>query len=407
MPKLALLFLIGLYALSPHAIHAEEKLRPFEFKEGDRIVFLGSTWIEREQLYGYWEAALTVAHPDKKLTFRNLGRSGDTVWGDAWAAFDTAKEGYQRRLQLVKEQKPTVIFLGFGWNESFAGAKGLAGFQTQYRQLVKDLQTTGARFVFLEPPPVLDCDRFVKDIPKRRADQDLYGKAISELAAIVKGYYRTGGKGGSFLYQGFYHEADLDQQGTPLTPLGYYASAQVLLAYLGPSKPADSQKKDIKLLSGEKYEHTASLLVSPPPPSLAKPGTFIQPDSLVRTDKLQSGKYSLKIDGQVVLTASAEEWNEPKFPVINLPSEGMPIPQGPSLAQSEQLRKLIIEKNQLFFHRSRPQNETYLFGFRKHEQGQNAKEVPEFDPLIEALEKKTDELKKPKSHTYELVRIGD
>lgn len=47
----------------------------------------------------------------------------------------------------------------------------------------------------------------------------------------------------------------------------------------------------------------------------------------------------------------------------------------------------IVEKNQLFFHRHRPQNETYLFLFRKHEQGRNAAEIPMFDPLIEAAEK--------------------
>ena len=29
-----------------------------------------------------------------------------------------------------------------------------------------------------------------------------------------------------------------------------------------------------------------------------------------------------------------------------------------------------------FFHRWRPQNETYLFGFRKHEQGKNARRSP-------------------------------
>ena len=39
-------------------------------------------------------------------------------------------------------------------------------------------------------------------------------------------------------------------------------------------------------------------------------------------------------------------------------------------------------KNKLFFNRWRPQNETYLHGFRKHEQGNNAKEIPQFDPLI-------------------------
>lgn len=54
---------------------------------------------------------------------------------------------------------------------------------------------------------------------------------------------------------------------------------------------------------------------------------------------------------------------------------------------------MIIKKNKLFFYRWRPQNETYLFGFRKHEQGQNAKEVFQFDPLIAAEEKKIAELR--------------
>ncbi len=52
----------------------------------------------------------------------------------------------------------------------------------------------------------------------------------------------------------------------------------------------------------------------------------------------------------------------------------------------ELLRAAIRKKNELFFHRWRPANWTYLFGFRKHEQGQNAREIPEFDPLIAAWE---------------------
>jgi hypothetical protein len=55
--------------------------------------------------------------------------------------------------------------------------------------------------------------------------------------------------------------------------------------------------------------------------------------------------------------------------------------------RTENLRKGIIEKNRLFFHRWRPANETYLYLFRKHEQGNNAKEIPQFDPIIEEREK--------------------
>ncbi len=50
-------------------------------------------------------------------------------------------------------------------------------------------------------------------------------------------------------------------------------------------------------------------------------------------------------------------------------------------------RRKIVEKNRLFFFRWRPQNETYLTGFRKHEQGKNAAEVADFDPLVAAADK--------------------
>jgi len=53
-----------------------------------------------------------------------------------------------------------------------------------------------------------------------------------------------------------------------------------------------------------------------------------------------------------------------------------------------ELKQLIAAKNQLFFHRYRPQNETYLLLFRKHEQGNNAVEIPQFDPLIQQADEK-------------------
>ena len=60
----------------------------------------------------------------------------------------------------------------------------------------------------------------------------------------------------------------------------------------------------------------------------------------------------------------------------------------------ESLRQAVIAKNELFFHRWRPENETYLFGFRKHEQGKNAKEVAEFDPLVTKAEEEIEKILK-------------
>jgi len=51
--------------------------------------------------------------------------------------------------------------------------------------------------------------------------------------------------------------------------------------------------------------------------------------------------------------------------------------------ESPQLRKALQRKNELFFHRWRPANHTYIFGFRKREQGRNAVEIEQFDALLE------------------------
>jgi hypothetical protein len=61
---------------------------------------------------------------------------------------------------------------------------------------------------------------------------------------------------------------------------------------------------------------------------------------------------------------------------------GLTVPNV-AAAELEPLMQEVRQKDELFFNRWRPQNETYLFGFRKHEQGQNAKEIPMFDPLID------------------------
>jgi hypothetical protein len=53
---------------------------------------------------------------------------------------------------------------------------------------------------------------------------------------------------------------------------------------------------------------------------------------------------------------------------------------------AEPLRQAILRKNEWFFHRSRPANMAYIFGFRKKEQGQNAVEVLKFESFIAAEE---------------------
>ena len=73
-----------------------------------------------------------------------------------------------------------------------------------------------------------------------------------------------------------------------------------------------------------------------------------------------------------------------------------------SNSQYEALRQLLLRKNELYFHRWRPQNITYLFGFRKHEQGNNASDIAKFDPFILELEQQIHELQQPRWRTVSL-----
>src|SRR4030095_12547029 len=68
----------------------------FEFRDGDRVVLIGDTFIEREQSYGYVEHMLTTHYPARNISFRNLGWSADTPVGVSRAGFDPPEKGFDR-----------------------------------------------------------------------------------------------------------------------------------------------------------------------------------------------------------------------------------------------------------------------------------------------------------------------
>ncbi len=74
----------------------------FELRDGDRVVLLGGTLIEREQNQGYWETMLTARNAKKNIVFRNLGWSGDTVFADARGGFGTPADGFREMKELIE-----------------------------------------------------------------------------------------------------------------------------------------------------------------------------------------------------------------------------------------------------------------------------------------------------------------
>ena len=155
----------------------------FEFKNGDRIVWLGSTLVEREQRSSHWETALLARHADKKLTVRNLGWSGDTVHGEARGRFDFDKPDVCFR-QIVDQTlalKPTVVFICYGANESFQGEAGIDRFKKGLAKLIEALTSKDVRIVLFSPAPFEEGVGTV-DAAARNAVLAKYRDAVLEVA---------------------------------------------------------------------------------------------------------------------------------------------------------------------------------------------------------------------------------
>ena len=414
--------LFWLLALTlPCAARAEELPR-FEFRDGDRVVFLGDDLIERDQKYGYLETMLTAENPDKAIAFRNLGWSGDTVFGDARAGFGTPADGFNRLKEHVLAAPPTVIVLGYGMAESFAGAAGLTRFVEGYNKLLDTLAPTKARLILLAPIAHEDLGRPLPDPTEHNKALKLYRDAIERIAKE---------RGGRFIDLYALSQQDnrnglrpLTQDGIHLNEFGAWWLADRITRVLWPrpepkvSPPLQRTEWSLSIdKSGQvrsnnvralKVEHRAdglrlearvdALCVPLPRPTFTDPSELGKFGLKLNVDGLSPGKYALKIDGKPALVVASDvQWGD----------EGVRLWEGPDNLRVEQLRAVINEKNRLYFYRWRPQNETYLFGFRKHEQGNNAREIPLFDPLVAEKEKEIATLRVPVTHVYELVRESE
>lgn len=373
--------------------HAADR---FEFADGDRVVLIGGTVIEREQEYGYWETALTLLFPDRNITFRNLGWSGDTVWGEARAGFDTPAEGYRRLVEHVLELKPTVIIIGYGTNESFAGEAGRPKFEAQLNKLLDDLAPTKARLILLAPPMFEEARWRAGHFAERKRDLQLYTDTIRQVARLRKAVFADE------VGQRYGPAFPLTENGVHFSASGYQWTAHGVCNELGLAIRQRSEPVELRGL--ESVQIRQEFLPGSPPPREPEV-TDLQGDCVVLARDLKPGRYTLEIDGRAVQTAHANAWMAKTWtmkPMV-FKDHGLLVLQGPSLDQAEQLRRTIVEKNRLYFQRWRPQNQTYLLGFRAHEQGKNAKEIVQFDPLVAAKEKEIARLRVPVAHRYELV----
>lgn len=90
---------------------------PLRIKKEDSIVILGNTFAERMQLFGYFEVFLHSRFPDHNLRVRNMGWSADEVHQRI------RPQGFPKLSAELKEHRADLLFLCFGFNESFKGRR--------------------------------------------------------------------------------------------------------------------------------------------------------------------------------------------------------------------------------------------------------------------------------------------
>ena len=218
--------LVFTLALVAGPLFAENK--HFELVEGDRVVFVGGTFVEREQEENYVETMLTRAFPQRNVTFRNLGWSGDTVHSFLNSNIEPRPKYVPTVFDYVAKLKPTVIFVSYGMMESFDGDAGLDSFTRDYKTVLDKLSATTTRIVIVSPFRHENLGGQWPDPTEHNRDLKRYVETIEKIATergltFVNLYEKLPVGGKKFL----------TSNGVHLTNNGYAVAASAIAKELG------------------------------------------------------------------------------------------------------------------------------------------------------------------------------
>lgn len=403
----------------------------FSFRDQDHVVLIGGTFIERAQQFGHLESALN-SDPEKYVTFRNLGWSADTVLAESRGIFDTPEKGYERLIEHVRAEEPDVVLLCYGQNEAMSfpqGEDGLKQFREGLSCLIRDIRTTGAEVVILSVHPLLPMPAPLPDPSRWNSTLAKYAQSAAAVADELD-------VGFVDLFENFHrdlvaHHADVAHQHLPSVSPEDHPELLQQLATVWTDNGMHWNETGYAavgpLVADRLFgEFTAATEVNVNPlrqtvEAVTGAVTDIQwindePDILkfaVQPTRVAGGYLRLMLTGNdpaFVVTIRDESSGGTTLAEQARVKRGDQLfvqysaPPGPSY---EHLRQLVLRKNELYFHRWRPQNITYLFGFRKHEQGNNASEIAQFDPLIAELESQIQQAKQPQKLQVQLQSAAD
>ncbi|MFO1002237.1 MAG: GDSL-type esterase/lipase family protein [Planctomycetaceae bacterium] len=421
-------------AFAAPVIPAKARTAPFQFEDGDRVVFVGATFFERAQLSEHLEATLAGTLGNKQVIFRNLGWSADTTYADSRGIFDRPEVGYLRMVEHIRAEEPTVAIICYGQNEALTAGLTPEQYSDQLGRLLDELTASGIACVLVSPhellpaiPPVPSPSRFNSRIKvysettgsvaqsrgllfvdvfsgftRQLRDIDFAINSCYKMPPEVEEKQGDSDSSSNWIYH------SLAENGMHFTDYGYACASIVFRDRLLnipanlPVVEVDGSAKTVTSTDAEirnvKWNPDDSTMVS-----FEVQEKMLSALPLVISAGAASAKDVQLHGGVISLGETSQQLRQRSF----LVAKESQFKQGRSFAaevnpQYEAMRKLLLKKNELYFHRWRPQNITYLFGFRKHEQGNNAADIAKFDPFIQDLEKQIHELQQPQWRTVVL-----
>ncbi|HZZ80087.1 MAG TPA: SGNH/GDSL hydrolase family protein [Gemmataceae bacterium] len=370
--------LLLLFGVAPASADGPDALL---LKDQERILFLGSGFVENDLWHAYLETRLQRRFPNRNLNFRYMGWSGDTVRATARTAGFQVPQGLARLEKETQAQKPTLIFLAYGMNESFDGPKGLADFRRDYDKLLTALGPLRARVVIVSPTYHEDLGRPFPDPGEHNKHLLEYALTLKELAQKRK-----------LCFVDLFHALEAAKKANPrielttngilLTKAGYIVAAKAIEEQLGftPYRwnvivEGTSEGTKIGTLTTKRravrFEATDTML------------PVAGDDCRLTITDLPDGNYTLKIDGDTILTATSSAWGKG----VNLEA----------FAGSEKLRAEIVQRNQLFYRRWRPYND------HSRHWGFIGGDFKLYDQDIAAQEKRIAAARTPQPRTFEIA----
>jgi hypothetical protein len=300
------------------------------------------------------------------------------VWGDARPSGFQNPAGVNRLMKDATELKPTIIFVGYGFVESFDGAAGLARFKEGYEALLDRLGELTPTLVLLSPA-------IQENNPQRNSDLERYTTAISEIAAKRKRpfidlfHFLTD-------FKSKHPDIRLTSNGITLNDCGYWlvgaATERQLKLDANPvrieSTFTPTSKGKIKVQIGE---------LSLPAAACPCRGLANEAGCPVGVPYLAPGQWTLMDDGNEITTADAAKW-----------AAGVTVQLESDQKLAEQFRQAIVESGALFYRRSRPFNDhprhfTYI-----------DKDYPLYDAQLAEKDKVIAGMRKPVVHEFELIQ---